>query len=66
MARHIRDHHQGNEKVLKFWGIKQIKLGRRKGNLDKTLLKEEAKWIYRLNYLSPNGLNEGFTFTPFI
>lgn len=66
LARHIRNFHQGNFKILKFWGLKQVKMGQRKGNLDKILLKEEAKWIYRLNMLSSNGLNEGFTITPFI
>lgn len=43
IARHIRDYHQANVIVLKFWGVSQIKLGRRKGNLDKLLLREEAR-----------------------
>lgn len=66
IARHLREYHNNDVKALKFWGLSQQKRGKRKGNLDRLLLREEAKWIFRLNTLNPNGFNEGFTFTPFI
>lgn len=66
LARHVRFFHDGDSKVLKFWGIVKIKQGPRKGDLNKKLLQEESKWIFRLNSLSPMGLNEGFTFSAFI
>lgn len=66
LARHVRFFHDGNSNDLKFWGIMRIKQGPRKGDLNKRLLQEEAKWIFRLNSLSPIGINEGFTFSAFI
>lgn len=66
ISRHIRQYHDGNAKTLKFWGICQIKLGPRKGDLNKKLLQEEARWIYRLDCPNPKGLNDGFTFLDFL
>lgn len=66
LSRHVRHVHAGDLKVLKFWGITKIKLGPRKGNLNKRLLQEEARWIYQLGSLAPQGLNEGFTFSSFL
>lgn len=66
LARHVRSEHGGNTNSLTFWGISKIKLEVRQGNLDKLILQEEAKWIYRLNSLSLCGLNEGFSYTAFI
>lgn len=48
IARDIREYHQNNINVLKCWGVKQIKLGMRKGRLDKRLLQEDAKWMFML------------------
>lgn len=66
ISRHVRFFHDGNVKALKFWGIEKVRMGPRKGNLDTKLLQIEAKWIFKLDCRSPKGLNEGFTFTPFL
>lgn len=63
IARHLRLLHINDTSNLKFWGVK---LGPIKGNLNQMFLKEEARWIHRLGTLSPNALNEGFSFIPFI
>lgn len=65
LSRHVRYFHNGEVDSLKFWGICKLQTGPRKGNIDKKLLQEEARWIFRLNSLSPGGLNEGFTFYSF-
>uniref|UniRef100_A0A1B8Y0Y5 Helix-turn-helix domain-containing protein n=1 Tax=Xenopus tropicalis TaxID=8364 RepID=A0A1B8Y0Y5_XENTR len=66
IARHIRDFHRSDVTAISFFGIEKVKLGQRKGNIDNLLLKKECEWIYRLKSRAPMGLNEGFTFTPFI
>ena len=66
ISRHVRTFHSGNPSCLQFWGLCKRNLGPRCGNLDKILYQEEAKWIYRLESLSPHGLNEGFTFSSFL
>lgn len=66
LARHMRQVHNKEPYQLRFWVIEQPKLGARKGNLDQYLLKTEARWIFRLNSRTPSGLNEGFTYLPFI
>lgn len=66
LSRHIRHIHGGDIKTLNFWGICKMTMGPRRGDLNKRLLQEEARWIFRLGSLSPNGLNEGFTFASFL
>uniref|UniRef100_A0A1B8XYI2 Helix-turn-helix domain-containing protein n=2 Tax=Xenopus tropicalis TaxID=8364 RepID=A0A1B8XYI2_XENTR len=66
IARHMRDVHNADPRELYFFGIEKVKLNERKGNIDNILLKKECQGIFRLKTRSPEGLNEGFTFTPFI
>ncbi|MEE6523881.1 hypothetical protein FKM82_022987 [Ascaphus truei] len=66
VARHVTQCHDGDINAIKFMGIYQLKCPMRGGNTDQSLLRIEAEWIYKLKTRSPNGLNEGFTFTPFI
>ncbi|OCU02294.1 hypothetical protein XELAEV_18008056mg [Xenopus laevis] len=66
VANHINELHNGYTEVMKFTAIEHIKSTTRIGDIDKKLLQSEAKWINWLNSKSPNGLNEGFTFTPFL
>lgn len=65
LARHIKYYHNNDPNMLKFWGGQKVVLDSRRGNLDQKLLREEARWIHRLKSLK-HGLNEGFSFTPFI
>uniref|UniRef100_A0A1B8XZB9 Helix-turn-helix domain-containing protein n=1 Tax=Xenopus tropicalis TaxID=8364 RepID=A0A1B8XZB9_XENTR len=66
LARHIRDFHHSDVTAISFFGIEKVKLGPRKGDINNLLLKKECEWIHRLKSRAPLGLNEGFTFTPFI
>ncbi|OCU00126.1 hypothetical protein XELAEV_18005911mg, partial [Xenopus laevis] len=63
IANHNNELHNGNTGAMKFTANKPTT---RIGDIDRKLLQSEAKWIYWLNSKSPNGLNEGFTFTPFL
>uniref|UniRef100_A0A8C5M1L9 Reverse transcriptase domain-containing protein n=1 Tax=Leptobrachium leishanense TaxID=445787 RepID=A0A8C5M1L9_9ANUR len=66
VARHVRQCQIGNINNLKFCGIELVKHPQRGGNYDLILRRRECFWIYTLHTLAPEGLNEGFTFTPFI
>ncbi|OCT65353.1 hypothetical protein XELAEV_18041592mg [Xenopus laevis] len=52
--------------VMKFTAVEHIKSTTRIGDIDNKLLQCEAEWIYWLNTKVPAGLNEGFTFSPFL
>ncbi|OCT55633.1 hypothetical protein XELAEV_18000345mg [Xenopus laevis] len=66
IAVHINEHHNGNIKAMQFSAVEQLKQTSRIGDVNKKLLQAEARWIYAMNSKSPNGLNEGFTFSPFL
>ncbi|OCT64993.1 hypothetical protein XELAEV_18041234mg [Xenopus laevis] len=66
VATHINEIHSGNTGVMKFFGVEHFKPTSRVGDIDRKLLECEAKWIYWLNSKAPSGLNEGFTFSPFL
>lgn len=51
---------------LRYLGIELVKLPSRGGNINSLLLKREAYWIYKLDTLSPRGLNEDFDLRPFL
>ncbi|OCT96871.1 hypothetical protein XELAEV_18009087mg [Xenopus laevis] len=66
VANHINRFHNGNTSVMKFIGVEHIKSTIRIDDINRKLLQCEAQWIYWLKSKAPNGLNEGFTFTPFL
>ncbi|OCT98775.1 hypothetical protein XELAEV_18011009mg [Xenopus laevis] len=66
VANHVNTHHNGDNGVMKFTAVEHIKSTTRIGDLDNKLLQREAEWIYWLNTKVPSGLNEGFTFSPFL
>ncbi|OCT63445.1 hypothetical protein XELAEV_18044541mg [Xenopus laevis] len=66
LARHINETHNGCLEMLKFTAVDRIEPTLRVGDIDRKLLQREAQWIYWLNTRAPNGLNEGFTFSPFL
>ncbi|OCT91964.1 hypothetical protein XELAEV_18015021mg, partial [Xenopus laevis] len=66
VANHINDMHKGDSAYMRFFAVEHIQQTTRIGDIDKKLLQSEAKWIYWLNTKAPNGLNEGFTFCPFL
>uniref|UniRef100_A0A8C5W8X4 Reverse transcriptase domain-containing protein n=1 Tax=Leptobrachium leishanense TaxID=445787 RepID=A0A8C5W8X4_9ANUR len=66
VARHVRQCQRGNINNLRFCGVELVKHHPRGGNYDLHLRRRECFWTYTLHTLAPEGLNEGFTFTPFI
>lgn len=66
IVRHLTEFYGDSLNDLKFWGLSHVKLGSRRGNLDRKLLQEAAMWIYSFDTLKLNALNEGFSFTLFI
>ncbi|OCT97231.1 hypothetical protein XELAEV_18009461mg [Xenopus laevis] len=63
---HINECPNGNTKAMRFITVEQLKQTTRVGDVNKKLLQAEAKWTYAMNSKSPNGLNKGFTFSPFL
>ena len=49
-----------------YMGIEAVKCPRRGGDIDTLLLRRELFWVYTLNTLSPNGINEDFSIRPFL
>ncbi|OCT58240.1 hypothetical protein XELAEV_180024281mg, partial [Xenopus laevis] len=66
IANHINDYHKGDCNMMKFTAVDHIASTTRIGDIDRKLLQREAEWIYWLNSKTPVGLNEGFTFSPFL
>ena len=60
----INKSHSDSE--LRFWAIELIKPHPRGGDLDRTLLQREARWIDFLGTTAPNGLNEDFDLSCFL
>lgn len=58
IARHYVQANHGSNASLKFWGIERILPSQRGGDIVKYLLQREAFWIFTLNTVEPNGLNE--------
>lgn len=57
IAIHFRDGHGASTTGLQCMIICKLELSNRRGDCDKTLLQEEAKWIFLLGSLFPKGLN---------
>lgn len=66
IPRHFKKFHNCNPKDFKVKGIDKIHIGMRGGNINQRLAQYESKWIWRLNMLQPNGLNENLSFAPLL
>ncbi|XP_075188242.1 uncharacterized protein LOC142261653 [Anomaloglossus baeobatrachus] len=66
IPRHFKKEHNCNPHLLKFRGIDTVDLGFRGGDLAKALPRVESRWIFRLESLSPQGLNETMGFGAFL
>ncbi|XP_072010737.1 uncharacterized protein [Engystomops pustulosus] len=65
VAAHFRSQHGGKCRGLQVVGLNKTRPNARGGNITPELLRCEAQWIFRLNCLSPQGLNEELLFTGF-
>ncbi|XP_073508111.1 uncharacterized protein [Phyllobates terribilis] len=66
IPRHFKLEHGSNPKSLKVRGIEHVQFGIRGGDIRKILAQRECKWIYVLGTRAPMGLNEAFSFSPFL
>ena len=55
-----------DESSFSYMGIEAVKRPRRGGDLDNLLLKRELFWLFTLNTLEPNGMNQDFCIRPFL
>lgn len=66
IPRHFRMAHNCDAKSLRVWGIDRILSNLRGGNIKKILAQREAQWIFKLDTVSPRGLNEHLSYAPFL
>lgn len=66
ISRHMGIFHHFDSLKLHFSALEHIPPGDRGGDYDKILLQKEAKWIYELSALKYPGLNNAFSFKPFL
>lgn len=62
IARHVWIEHGGNPKCLQFKGSDTIRPSPRGGDIDRLILQRESFWIFWLQTVTPNGLNEQLNF----
>ena len=65
MAKHYLEAEHGSASSLRFVGLEQVTTTRG-GNLPKLLSQREMFWIYELNTMQPQGLNDDFSYKPFL
>lgn len=66
VAQHFLQFHEGKSSDLRFNGFFVLNLSARRGDFDTVLLKKEKSWIFRLNTLQPNGLNNELSLKVFL
>ncbi|XP_071984330.1 uncharacterized protein [Engystomops pustulosus] len=65
VAKHFYAVHGNNPSKLKVVGLEKIQSNIRGGDPVPALLRQEARWIFRLGSLSPKGINEDMLFSGF-
>lgn len=58
LAKHMTTVHAHEPYAVSFWVIEVVKMGERRGDLDRLLLQKETGWIFRLKSSAPSGLND--------
>ena len=66
IAKHYAEANHGSPSSLKFTGIERIEMPTRGGDILKRLAQREMQWIYTLNTMTPNGLNDDFSLKCFL
>ncbi|CAJ0932124.1 unnamed protein product, partial [Ranitomeya imitator] len=66
IPKHFYLHHNSDASLFRVRGIDSLDSNIRGGNMSKKLAQLESRWIWSLNTLHPNGLNEQINFAPFL
>lgn len=66
VAQHFLQFHEGKSSGLGFKGFFVFNLSARRGDFDTVLLKKEKSWIFKLNTLQLNGLNNELSLKVFL
>lgn len=66
ISRHVGLQHNFDANCLHFFALEHIPPGVRGGDYDKLLLQKEARWIHELSALQHPGMNDAFSFKPFL
>lgn len=66
IPRHFKVTHNCDPTKPRIWGIDEVLTGSRGGNIKKLLAQRETEWIFKLEMVSPKGLNECLSFSPFL
>ncbi|KAL7370285.1 hypothetical protein ABVT39_024899 [Epinephelus coioides] len=66
IAKHYAEANHGSPSSLRFCGIEKITIPTRGGDVLKKLAQREMFWIYILNTMAPNGLNDDFSLKCFL
>ncbi|XP_041422161.1 uncharacterized protein LOC121394669 [Xenopus laevis] len=66
VSKHFRDSHGMNPAGLQYWGVEEVKKRWRGGDLVKTTLQCESRWIYSLETFTPKGLNVDINLRAFL
>lgn len=54
---HLKQFHNQDSSSLNCWGVDLIHPGWRESNLVCEISKQETRWIFLMNTLTPNGMN---------
>lgn len=66
VAEHFLQVHKGRTSDLTVFGLEKLKANIRGGDPVPALLRKESRWIYNLQTLIPDGLNEELLYTGFL
>ena len=66
IAKHYAQANHGSPSSLRFYGIEQVTMPTRGGDILKKLSQREMFWIYTLNTMTPNGLNDDYSLKCFL
>ncbi|MEE6515693.1 hypothetical protein FKM82_024662 [Ascaphus truei] len=66
VAKHFLQEHNADNSLLSAFAIERVSLGIRGGDLERTLLQHECRWIVMLGSMLPNGLNDYLGFSMFL
>lgn len=66
IPRHFKTHHNCNAVLLQVWGIDRVLQDKRGGDWKRVLAQKEVRWIYTLNTMTLDGLNDSLSYASFL